>query len=447
MLSPKALRNAILLLSFLMLAVLTGCKDEVREAPREADIAEIEEGIRAHIARETEAGEGYFTFRDGERELKLKLVRVHTEYLSNLAPGKFFACVDLADVSGDVFDVDFFLEGKPGDMRVTELSLHKLNGRPFYSWKQQADKTWVRVPQDEATTALLGVVEGVDSFTFYYRARIPELEGPAKLWVPLASADAFQDVEVLSTRVPGRSREIAERRYGNRVLFSELVPADGGKELEIVYRVLRREKSAYADPKAVPGDYLSADSLMPVGGRFAEIAEEVLAGHRNKDVLQQARRLYDHIIDTMRYMKYGDYGRGDANYACDTKTGNCSEFHAYFISLARSAGIPARFAVGASIPADRNDGGMDGYHCWAEFFADGRWWPVDISEGNKYSALATYYFGRHPANRFEISRGRDLRLDPGPASGPVNFLVFPLMEEGGRSRTIVPSFTFLRGPV
>ncbi len=409
-------------------------------------MAEIEEGIRAHIARETEAGEGYFQFRDGEQELKLKLVRVHTEYLANLGPGKFFACVDLADVSGDVFDVDFFLEGTPGDMRVTELTLHKLNGRPFYSWKQQSDKTWVRVPMAQATTALLGVVEGIDSFTFFYRASIPALEGPARLWVPQAASDSFQDVTLVSRSIPGSVRETRDGRFGNAVWYTELSKADGGKDLEVVYRVVRREKSAYTDPETAPQDYLSANRLMPVGGRFAEIAGEVLEGHRDKDVLQQARRLYDHIIDTMRYMKYGDYGRGDANYACDTKTGNCSEFHAYFISLARSAGIPARFAVGASIPSDRNDGGIDGYHCWAEFFADGQWWPVDISEGNKYSALATYYFGRHPANRFEISRGRDLELDPGPADGPVNFLAFPLMEEGGRSRTIVPSFSFLRGP-
>jgi hypothetical protein len=98
--------------------------------------------------------------------------------------------------------------------------------------------------------------------------------------------------------------------------------------------------------------------------------------------------------------------------------------------LARSAGIPARFAVGASIPSERNEGGIDGYHCWAEFYAEGKWWPVDISEANKYSALATYYFGRHPANRIEFTRGRDLIVEPGPHSGPINFLAYPVMEEG-----------------
>ncbi|MBK6404399.1 MAG: hypothetical protein IPF66_04800 [Holophagales bacterium] len=30
---------------------------------------------------------------------------------------------------------------------------------------------------------------------------------------------------------------------------------------------------------------------------------------------------------------------------------------------------------------------IDGYHCWAEFWAEGKWWTVDISEADKYTAL------------------------------------------------------------
>ena len=158
----------------------------------------------------------------------------------------------------------------------------------------------------------------------------------------------------------------------------------------------------------------------------------------------QARALYDYVIDNMRYAKWEKYGTGDAVYACDALTGNCTEFHSLFISLARSAGIPARFAVGASIPSERNEGGIDGYHCWAEFYAEGKWWPVDISEANKYTALATYYFGRHPANRIEFTRGRDLLLEPGPKNGPINFLAYPVMEVGGTPVRVDTFFSFTR---
>ena len=128
-------------------------------------------------------------------------------------------------------------------------------------------------------------------------------------------------------------------------------------------------------------------------------------------------------------------------YACDARTGNCTDFHAYFIALARSSGIPARFAIGATIPAEKNEGAIEGYHCWAEFFADGRWIPVDISEAWKNPQLADYYFGHNPANRFELTKGRDLIVQPPPESGPINFLAYPLLEMNGE--VIKPETTFM----
>ena len=106
--------------------------------------------------------------------------------------------------------------------------------------------------------------------------------------------------------------------------------------------------------------------------------------------------------------------------------------------------IPARFAIGAAIPAARDDGGINGYHCWAEFYTDGHWWPVDISEADKYDALSTYYFGHNPANRIEFSRGRDLVVEPGPVSGPINFLAYPVLEIDGVTVNPKVEFAFKR---
>lgn len=411
---------------------------------RKVSIDEIEAGIKTYIDEETKRGDGYFHVKDEDRELKMKLVRVHTEYLSNLGPKSHFACVDLADVSGDVFDVDFFLEGDPGAMKVTETSVHKLNGKPFYSWKQKEDKTWHRVPVEASTTELLGVIEGEDHFEFHYEAVLPEMKEAGRMWVPIAQSDEYQTVKLISMKVPGKQQMLQEREFANNILYVEVGPEHSGQKLEIIYDVSRKEKSPYAAQELVTENYLKGNHLMPVGGRFRKIAEDAIGEKRNDSKLMQARALYDYIIDNMKYMKYGDYGKGNADYACDTRTGNCSEFHSFFISLARSVGIPARFAIGASIPSDRNEGGIDGYHCWAEFYAEGKWWPVDISEGNKYTALATYYFGHHPANRIELNRGRDLRVQPGPASGPISFLAFPLLEVEREVVKTKNAFTFVR---
>ena len=89
-------------------------------------------------------------------------------------------------------------------------------------------------------------------------------------------------------------------------------------------------------------------------------------------------------------------------------------------------------------------GRIDGYHCWAEFYANGKWWPIDISEGDKYSALATYFFGRHPANRVELSRGRDIVIEPGPESGPINFHAYPVLEVAGKPVQVNTAFGYQR---
>lgn len=405
--------------------------------------ADIQAGIERHIEEQVRVGGGYFNLPFRDQELRLKLVRVHTEYLSKLGPDRYFACVDLVDVSGDVYDVDFFLAGHSAAMKVTETIVHKLNGQPFYAWEQKGDGTWHRIPLKEASIGHFGVVTGKDEFEFVYWAKLPQITGAARMWLPLASTDSFQSVEVKSVNAPGKQSPLIEREHGNRVLLLELGPEDSGKSVEIRYQVKRLEKTAYAADAPDRKKYLKSERLVPVNEDFRRIAREAVKG--KKGDLVRARALYDHVIDRMRYAKYGEgWGKGDAVYACDARTGNCTDFHSYFIALARAVGIPARFAIGAAIPSERNEGGIDGYHCWAEFFADGKWWPVDVSEGDKYPSLMTYYFGHHPANRFELSRGRDLVVKPGPASGPINFLAYPVLEIGGKPVRIAVEFSFKR---
>jgi hypothetical protein len=421
------------LLPFVLFTLfLSSCQPEAAKntAPVQpkANIADVEAGIRAYIDRETEARGGYFHVENDTLDLDLKLVRVHTEYLSVLGPNEFFACVDLATENGDVYDVDFFLDGEVGNMEVTRTDIHKRNGRPFYTWKRAADNTWHTVPVKDASNDLLGVLQGKDEFTFRYTVELPELTDQARLWLPVAQTDRFQDVVLLNLDAPGEQQMIKDEVYGNQALLLDLQPEDGGQTVQLEYQVTRLEKAPYREDETNLSLYMSETPLLPIGGRFNNIADSVIQEREAEGELMKARALYDYVVDNVRYAKQGTYGTADANFACDAKSGNCTEFHSLFISLARSAGIPARFAVGAAIPSERNDGGVNGYHCWAEFYAEGKWWPVDISEANKYSNLATYYFGHHPANRIELSKGRNIRFEPGPASGPLAFFVYPVLE-------------------
>lgn len=441
----------VLTTSWVLIFFLTllGCHNASNESnspnasPPKASIIDVEKGIRSYINTKSQNNEGYFEITTDSQTLSLRLVRVHTEYLSVLGKGNYFACVDLADTKGDVYDVDFFLAGNPDSMTVTETTLHKLNGKPFYSWKQQEDKTWRRVPVNDSGNELLGVIEGVDTFTFNYQLVIPTTEDKGKLWVPYPQSDDFQQVELLNTQTPIEPTIVSETAHGNKAFFFSISPQHQRDTLTFTYRVIRKEKSAYAASEPLSKS-LSSSTLLPTGGRFQAIADSVIKRKQANSDLEKARALYDYVIESVRYAKQGKYGTGDANYACDSKSGNCTEFHSLFISLARSAGVPARFAIGAAIPANRNEGGVNGYHCWAEFYAEGKWWPVDISEANKYTSLATYYFGHHPANRIELSRGRDLRFSPSSPAEPIPFFAYPVWETSQGFGKVKTLFSFHR---
>ena len=111
--------------------------DDTNALGYRADVVteDIQAGIENHIAERVRLGKGFYRLHFEGKELQLKLVRVHIEYLSNLGPGRHFACVDMACDDGGFYDVDFFLAGEPGAMTVTETTVHKLNGRPFYLWQ------------------------------------------------------------------------------------------------------------------------------------------------------------------------------------------------------------------------------------------------------------------------------------------------------------------------
>jgi len=447
------MRPRINFLGLCVCLVLAGCakkNHETTSIPKKETVSipnvvtrDIQDGIEKYIEEKTKAGNGYFSLNSEGKTYLFKLVRVHTEYLSVLGPRRHFACVDLVDTKGDVYDVDFFLAGDPGDMTVTETTLHKLNGIPFYAWEQDTSGTWSRVSIKGAPQQLLGVVTGKDEFEFNYQVTLPVIKNSGRIWLPLSASDTYQQVKMKIITAPANHQVLKDKEFGNKVLFIELGPEDSEKEINIHYQVVRTDKAAYVPKEGDFKRYLREEKLVPNNKNFGRIARDVVKN--KKGDLVQARALFDHVVEQMSYKKFGSgWGKGDAVYACDIKTGNCTDFHSYFIALARAVKIPSRFAIGVAIPSARNDGGVDGYHCWAEFYAEGKWWPVDISEADKYSSLATYYFGHHPANRLEFSKGRDLVVEPGPASGPINFLAFPVLELNKKQVKASVKFSFKR---
>jgi hypothetical protein len=113
---------------------------------KQVSTADIGTGIKSNIdAKTKKSPDGKFHVKYEGQDLSLDLVKVHDDRLQDLGSGKYFACVDMKGTDGKTYDIDFFLTGQPGKMKVTDTSVHKIDGKPLYNWKEENGK-WNKVP-------------------------------------------------------------------------------------------------------------------------------------------------------------------------------------------------------------------------------------------------------------------------------------------------------------
>ncbi|MFZ0760871.1 MAG: transglutaminase-like domain-containing protein [Candidatus Sulfotelmatobacter sp.] len=293
--------------------------------------------------------------------------------------------------------------------------------------------------------ALCAFAQDSRHFTFHYAFTVRNLPAGKKIriWIPAAQSDAYQEVKIVSVRGDLPLKKTSEPKYGNEIYYAQTSGSVRPElHFDVEYNVIRHERVALGPtaPHLVAVSLSSAEkrqdlqpyALVPVTGLPAELAAKVTRG--KSEPLDKARVIYDYVFTTMRYDKSGTgWGRGDVLYACDAKKGNCTDFHSLFIAMARSQGIPARFEIGFPLTADKHSGEIAGYHCWSDFWVDGRGWiPVDISEAWKHPERRDYFFGSHDVNRVQFTMGRDLRLSPPQQGKPLNYFIYPYVEVDGR---------------
>jgi transglutaminase-like putative cysteine protease len=282
-------------------------------------------------------------------------------------------------------------------------------------------------------------------FEVSYQVRVPALpagSGPLRLWIPVPQSDRYQTITALRIESPVKYKVGRDAEYGNQYARFDVDAqyAASGFEVLMRFQVARREhrvELAHAPAKAEPAGplmarYLRPDTLVPLDSTIGELSKEQTQGVT--DPLQKGRKVYEYVVATMRYDKSGQgWGRGDAIWACTAKRGNCTDFHSLFIGMMRASGVPARFEMGFPLPADKSEGDISGYHCWAQFYVQGFGWvPVDASEAWKNPAKHDYFFGAHDTNSVQFTIGRDIRLGPEQKGDPLNYFIYPYAEVDGK---------------
>jgi len=252
-------------------------------------------------------------------------------------------------------------------------------------------------------------------FTFHYAFTVKNLPAAKRIriWIPAAQSDAYQEVRVVSAKEDLPAKTKREAKYGNLVYFAEVSTSQQPElHFDIEYDVLRRERiglrnAAHLAPASLSTEEgqkdLQPDVLVPTSGPPADLAAKVRQG--KLQLLEKARAIFDYVFAAMHYDKTGTgWGRGDVLYACDGQEGQ----------LKQSSEIA-------------------GYHCWSDFYVDGKGWiPVDISEAWKHQERRDYFYGSHDVNRIQFSMGRDLRLNLLQDGKPLSYFVYPYVEVDGQ---------------
>ena len=331
--------------------------------------------------------------------------------------------------------------------------------------------------------------KNVREFTFTYNVSLESSDGKKiELWLPVPQSNEVQTISNLSVDAGGLNYEIKdEKKHGNKYLY---VFSNKGinevKTIAMTFDVLRQEHENVEFSGVDSEKYLSASMLVPIGKVFESIID------KNKLNKNDMKSVYDFVLSGMHYGKptgnkdnpnykyingginkntgkewlpkditYGRlkvtqdmlvekqnkkegyaYGNGNSLYACDIGVGNCTDYHSYFISLSRTLDVPARFHMGFPVPNDA-EGKVGGYHCWADYYIEGKGWhPVDISEADKAPEKAEYFSSTVCENRFEMVVGRDFILD-GYDNGVLNLFIYPILEIDDKiSSSFSKSFSF-----
>jgi transglutaminase-like putative cysteine protease len=212
--------------------------------------------------------------------------------------------------------------------------------------------------------------------------------------------------------------------------------------------------------------YVLPTTYVIVNDDIKKLSAQIVGGEANP--VLAARKLYDWTLQNVDYwVKYPDRLKaspvGSTDYCLRTKTGNCTDFHSLFASLAMASGIPVKMVYGSLLKPTLNGIQVDAsYHCWILFYAPNYGWlPLDVSLANIYGkefpltdqnkklvelttatgyhgidmSKVDYYFGNLDDRRVTWSTGRDLIMQPPQDDGPVNSLPKMYVEVDGKQST------------
>jgi hypothetical protein len=309
-----------------------------------------------------------------------------------------------------------------------------------------------------------------------FTINVPKGAKTVRVWFAVPQEDAQSSIRNLVLSTEGDARFETDS-WGNRVGFIERRdPSQGKIVVREEFELTRSEMRTPLDPantrpltpseRTALSRYLQPATHVIVNDRIKSLAGSIVGQESNP--VRVARKIYDWTLNNVEYwVKDPDRLKaspvGSTEYCLTSKTGNCTDFHSLFASLAMASGLPTRMVYGSLLKPTLNGLEIDGsYHCWIQFYAPQIGWvPLDVSLANIYAkefpiteknkklvelTTATgykgvdrskidYYFGNLDERRVVWSVGRDLMMQPPQNEGPVNALAKAHVEVDGKQHS------------
>ena len=308
-----------------------------------------------------------------------------------------------------------------------------------------------------------------NSFTI----KVPKGAQRVRVWFAVPQEDAQSRISNFSV-VADVPVTYEDDSWGNRVGYLDVRNTAAEKiAVREEFDLVRTEIRNRMDPAATRpltdwertalSRYLQPTTNVVINDKVKALSASIVGGEKNP--VLAARKIYDWTLQNVDYwVKDPDHLKaspvGSTEYCLLSKTGNCTDFHSLFASLAMAAGLPTRIVYGSLLKPTLNGVEVDGsYHCWIQFYAPKLGWlPLDVSLANIYGkpfpltdknkklvelttatgykgldpSKVDYYFGSLDDRRVVWSVGRDLMMQPPQDEGPVNALAKAYVEVDGK---------------
>ena len=226
----------------------------------------------------------------------------------------------------------------------------------------------------------------------------------SEMLLPLVATSNNQNTQVL---VHGQPVFSNKSRY-TLLSFPDVAPF-GYSSLDVHLKVT--SSTVPLEEKINRDDYLLAAPGLNI--HAPEITNKSAELVRNrKSNAGKIKAIFDWVTREIKYTGYQPQNLG-ALHTLKTRKGDCTEFSYLTVALLRTAGIPARIAVGF-VATDTNHLKAKDLHNWVEVYQDNRWQILDPQNNNYLPDYSDY---------IQLGLVNESRPDSGVLRYPKNRLI------------------------